>query len=198
MFNEKDKLYYHGYDASKNIFWADKDTGLSKNYWLRSIGWFSACLVDVLDEMDDQMFFEYRAFRNQLKELVDGIIPYLNHEHLWYQVVNKSDVKNNYSETSGSAMLCYAILKAVRLNLLPPRYMTLGKKVFDGIMSKYLIEKENRIKLCGICLVAGLGPSDNKRRDGTINYYLSEKVVCNDGKGIAPFLLAYKELLAFN
>ena len=31
MFNETDKLYYHGYDSSKSIFWADKETGLSKS-----------------------------------------------------------------------------------------------------------------------------------------------------------------------
>ena len=33
MFNETDKLYYHGYDSSRKMFWADKETGLSKNYW---------------------------------------------------------------------------------------------------------------------------------------------------------------------
>ena len=49
MYNEETKLYYHGYDSSKTLFWADKKTGLSKNFWLRSIGWFTVGLVDVLD-----------------------------------------------------------------------------------------------------------------------------------------------------
>ena len=34
MFDEEKKLYYHGYDASKTIFWAHPETGLSKNFWL--------------------------------------------------------------------------------------------------------------------------------------------------------------------
>ena len=39
MQDEKSGLYYHGLDCSKSIFWADKESGLSKNFWLRSIGW---------------------------------------------------------------------------------------------------------------------------------------------------------------
>ena len=31
-------LYYHGYDSTKSIFWANKETGLSQNFWLRSLG----------------------------------------------------------------------------------------------------------------------------------------------------------------
>ena len=41
MRDEETGLYYHGYDASKSIFWCDKETGLSKNFWLRALGWYS-------------------------------------------------------------------------------------------------------------------------------------------------------------
>ena len=41
----------------------------------------------------------------------------------------------------------------------------------------------------GTCLVAGLGGA--QRRDGSYEYYMSEPVVENEAKGIAPFLLAY-------
>ena len=40
MFDEDKKLYYHGCDCSKSAFWADKETGRSKNFWLRALGWF--------------------------------------------------------------------------------------------------------------------------------------------------------------
>ena len=46
-----------------------------------------------------------------------------------------------------------------------------------------------------ICLVAGLGPENNRRRDGTYAYYISEPIVKNDAKGVAPFLLCYTEML---
>ena len=38
-------LYYHGYDASRSAFWADPVTGLSRSFWLRSIGWFAVALA---------------------------------------------------------------------------------------------------------------------------------------------------------
>ena len=50
------------------------------------------------------------------------------------------------------------------------------------------------MNLGGICLVAGLGPEDNPRRDGSFEYYMSEPVVENDAKGVGPLLLAYTEL----
>ncbi|MDE6590450.1 MAG: glycosyl hydrolase family 88, partial [Oscillospiraceae bacterium] len=53
---------------------------------------------------------------------------------------------------------------------------------------------ENGLNLGGICLVAGLGPENNRRRDGSFEYYISEPVVENDAKGVAPFVLAYTEV----
>ena len=38
MFDPQKRLYYHGYDASKSVFWADPATGCSQNFWLRAIG----------------------------------------------------------------------------------------------------------------------------------------------------------------
>ena len=42
--------------------------------------------------------------------------------------------------------------------------------------------------------MAGLGPEDNRRRDGSYAYYISEPVVANDAKGVAPFVLCYTEV----
>lgn len=53
---------------------------------------------------------------------------------------------------------------------------------------------DGKLHLGGICLVAGLGPADNTRRDGSFEYYMSEPVVEDDAKGVGPFLLAYTEL----
>ena len=46
MFDEEKKLYYHGYDASR---WANPETGLSKSFWLRAMGWFAAALADLCE-----------------------------------------------------------------------------------------------------------------------------------------------------
>ena len=197
MYDKHKHLYYHGYDSSKTVFWADKETGLSKSFWLRSIGWYIVGLVDVLDFMDEQMYDEYHTIKELLKISVDGILKYQDRNaKMFYQVPDQPTREGNYLETSGSAMVAYAILKGVRLNALPERYRQIGVDIFNGICDKYLSANENgELNLGGICLVAGLGPENNPRRNGTFEYYISEPVVENDAKGVGPLIMAYTEMI---
>ena len=192
-------LYYHGYDSERKLFWADKNTGLSKNFWLRSIGWFAVSIVDVCDYMDQQMYDEYNTIKSLLKDLVDGLLKFQDKEtHMFYQVPNFPGREGNYLETSGSVMIAYAILKGVRLNILPERYRQIGVDIFNGVCNKYISEKNGDLNCGGICLVAGLGPENNTRRDGTYEYYISEPIVENDAKGTGPLIMAYPEIIKLN
>lgn len=200
MFDEEAKLYYHGYDDSKQMFWANKETGLSKNFWLRSIGWFLVGLADCMDYMDEQMYDEFNTLKVIFKEAIDGILLYQDKESkMFWQVPNFPGREGNYLETSGSSMISYAILKGVRLGFLPERYRQIGVEIFDGIVAKYLTVKEDGdLNLAGICLVAGLGPENNLRRDGSYEYYISEPIVENDAKGVGPLIMAYTEMKKIN
>lgn len=195
MFNEQLGLYYHGYDSSRQMFWADKETGLSKNFWLRSIGWFTVGLIDVYDYMEECSDKEY--IKDIFKETIEGILVYLDKEsNMFYQVPNFPKREGNYLETSGSSMIAYAILKGVRLGVLDSNYQTIGKGIFEGICNKYLsTSSDGDLNLGGICLVAGLGPENNLRRDGTYEYYISEPIVQNDAKGVGPLIMAYTEMM---
>ncbi len=195
MRDEKTGLYYHGLDSSKEMFWADKKTGLSKNFWLRSLGWFTVSLIDVYEYMNEQMYDEYHTIKMMFKETVDSLLKFQDQESkMFYQVPNFPNREGNYLETSGSSMIAYAILKGVRLKALPERYQKIGLEIFNGICNKYLTVKNDDLNLGGICLVAGLGPETNLRRDGTFEYYMSEPVVENDAKGVGPFIMAYTEV----
>ena len=193
MFSEEKGLYFHGRDASKTAFWADPDTGCSKNFWLRSLGWFAVALVDLLEILPDG---ENRdSLRGIFTELMASMARYADGETgLYWQVPEQGGREGNYLETSGSAMMAYAMLKGARLGVLDKGYAAKGQKTFDGIMEKYLTFRPDGLDLGGICLVAGLGPEDNRRRDGSYGYYISEPVVANDAKGVAPFVLAYTEV----
>jgi unsaturated rhamnogalacturonyl hydrolase len=196
MRDKETGLYYHAYDSSKSMFWANKETGLSQNYWLRSIGWYTVALIDVYDYMDEQMYDEFNTLKVIFKEAIDGILLYQDKESkMFWQVPNFPGREGNYLETSGSSMISYAILKGVRLGVLPERYQRIGVEIFEGIVSKYLTVKEDGdLNLAGICLVAGLGPENNLRRDGSYEYYISEPIVENDAKGVGPLIMAYTEL----
>jgi len=194
MFDPETGLYRHGYDASKTAFWAGEN-GCSKNPWLRSLGWFSAALIDVTAEVKDCPEFT-AEMTGIAQELAKNLLPYIDEESgmLW-QVPNQVGREGNYPETSGSAMIAYFYLKGARLGMLDASYAEVGAKIFQSICDRYLTETNGKLNLGGICLVAGLGPENNRRRDGTYEYYISEPIVENDAKGLAPFLMCYTELL---
>jgi len=195
MFDPETGLYRHGYDASGEAFWAGEN-GCSQNPWLRSLGWFSAALIDVTNEITP----DYGEFRGEMegiaRELAENLLPYIDKDSgmLW-QVPNQIGRSGNYPETSGSAMVAYFYIKGARLGILDASYAAVGKKIFQSICDRYLTESGGKLNLGGICLVAGLGPENNRRRDGSYEYYISEPIVENDAKGLAPFLMCYTELL---
>ncbi|MBQ8312229.1 MAG: glycoside hydrolase family 88 protein [Clostridia bacterium] len=193
MFDEQKRLYYHGYDASRTVFWADKETGLSQSFWLRAMGWFAIALVDLAEILPEGS--EKAEVAALLRELMAGVAAYADEESgMYWQVVDQPGRQGNYLETSGSSMMAYAMLKGARLGVLAKEYAAKGLKTFDGIVNKYLTFHDEGIDLGGICLVAGLGPEKDRRRDGTYAYYISEPVVNNDAKGVAPLVLCYTEV----
>ena len=126
-------------------------------------------------------------------DLMNAVLKYQDKSGMWYQIPNLPDKKPNYLETSGSAILSYSLLKGVRTGILDSSYTDAGKKAFEGICNTYLTTENGKMSLGGICLVAGLGPENNKKRDGSFNYYMSEPIVKDDAKGSGPFILAYNE-----
>ena len=195
MKDERTGLYFHAFDHSRKMFWCDKVTGLSSNFWLRAIGWFSMAMLDTLDMIEPahRDTDSYRALKAQYTELMEAMASYQDESGMWHQIVNLGGMKRNYLETSGSAIMAYSYLKGARLGLLTDKYDALGRRAFDGIRARYLTTDADGLHLDGICLVGGLGgPND---RDGTFEYYMSEPIVKDDAKGVGPFLLAYTELL---
>ena len=193
MRDAKTGLYYHGYDASRTAFWCDKDTGLSQNFWLRAIGWFSVALADLIDILPSGE--ERNRICGVFSELMEDVSKFSDPESgMYYQLVDKKDLEGNYLESSGSSMIAYAMLKGSRLGVLDKKFAELGRKSFDGIIERCMSFENGELNLGSICLVAGLGPENNPRRDGSTAYYLSEPIVRNDAKGVAPFLLCYTEV----
>lgn len=193
MRDKNNGLYYHGYDSTKSIFWANKETGLSKHFWLRSIGWYAMALLDSLNKAPHRDTLEWQKLRHIFIELMNSVLLFQDESGMWYQVPDLKDREQNYLETSGSSILSYSLLKGVRTGILDASYIAAGKKAFEGICNKYLITDNGKMSLGGICLVAGLGPEKNLRRDGSFEYYMSEPIVKDDAKGVGPFILAYNE-----
>ncbi|AEE16333.1 glycoside hydrolase family 88/105 protein [Treponema brennaborense] len=193
MRDGKTGLYYHGYDSSRRSFWCDKETGLSANFWLRALGWFSMALLDTLDKAPDKGSADHIRLGRIFTDLMETMLRYQDGSGMWFQIPDQGGREKNYLETSGSAIMAYCMMKGTRLGILSDGYRDAGRRALDGICNTYLITENGEMSLGGICLVAGLGPENNRRRDGSYEYYMSEPVVRDDAKGVGPFLLAFTE-----
>jgi len=193
LYVDETGLPRHGWDESREQRWADKQTGLSAHHWGRAIGWYSMALVDVLEIIPSQ--HPKRPWLvARLRHLVDQMAKYQHHTGAWYQVVDQGGREDNYLEGSVTAMMTYAIAKAVNNHDLPEQYRAIAEKGFAGMLDQMVSvdPQTNRISLNRICAVAGLG--GKPYRDGSFSYYLSEPVRANDVKGVGPFILAALEL----
>lgn len=191
-------LYYHGFDESRSIFWADRNSGLSRNFWLRAIGWYLMGIVDTAEAMPDEEDSRRQGLGEIYEEALEGLMKYQDKDTgLFYQVVDHPELagEGNYLETSGSAMTAASIFKACRLGMSGARkYEAAAEKILTSLIDERIEEKGGKTVLTGTCSVAGLGPEPG-RRDGSIAYYLSEPVVDNDNKGIAALFMAYAQYL---
>ena len=185
-------LLYHGWDESRLLAWADKDTGLSPNFWSRAMGWYAMALVDSWEHFPaDHAGRETLAAI--LQRLIDALLPYQHESGIWYQVTDQGHREGNYLEASGTGMFVYAIAKGVRLGILDKKYLAVAKRGFDGLVNELIrVDADGQISLTNICGSAGLGGSPF--RDGSFEYYIGEPRVDNDPHGVGPFILAALEL----
>lgn len=193
-YDENTGLFYHGWDESKEQFWADKETGCSPGFWSRSMGWYGAALVDVLDFLP-----EAHPGRDSLlgivNDLAAGIQKYQDAETgVWYQVTDQGAREGNYLESSGSALFIYFLAKALNNGYISDEYREVTLKGFDGMIREFIREEEDgTFSITHCCAVAGLG-GDGKRRDGSFEYYISEPVIDNDPKSTGSFIMAAVEM----
>jgi unsaturated rhamnogalacturonyl hydrolase len=157
------------------------------------MGWYAMALVDTLDYFpkDHPQRGELLAI---LKRVAVAVEKYQEPKSgLWYEVLDKGGEKGNYLEASASSMFVYALAKAVRQGYLPAEYLTVAQQGFRGIERQFIESVgDERVNLKRTVSVAGLG--GNPYRDGSYEYYLSEKVVTNDAKGVGAFLMASNEM----
>ena len=186
-------LLYHAWDESKQQRWANPVTGTSPHVWGRAMGWYAWALVDVLD-----YFPADHPKRTQLigilRRLARAVLQFRDEKSgLWYQVVDQGTRPGNYLEASGSCMFIYALAKGAEKGYLDKKYYADAMDSFKGVIDSLVtVDKEGFVNLNHACQGAGLGGTPY--RDGSYEYYISEKQRTNDFKALGPFILAALEL----
>lgn len=193
--DEQSGLLYHGWDERKLQSWADPVSGRSPHIWGRAMGWYGMALVDVLD-----WFPKNHSCRTELEaNLIQSCEAILKVQDtasgLWYQILDMESRAGNYLESSGSGMFIYTFIRAVRMGLLPPQYLEAARRGYRGLLENHIkIDADGLLILEKTCGAAGLG--GNPYRDGSYDYYVNEKIITNDPKGVGPFILAAVQMEA--
>lgn len=206
----------------------------SAAYWGRANAWYLLALVDVLEAMNNanqSNTTNYKTLKQHLEDLAAGIAARQDiTTGGWYQLLDKdatytaSDYNSNWSgkpssvtnyiETSATAIIAAAYLKATRLNLLSSTtqydYKTIAKKAFEGLVNNFTyLDKDGNLEIWGSCKSAGLGggtgseyaAGGSKYRDGSNEYYLlgydvpmvKESESITEGKVLGGFIMAATE-----
>lgn len=185
-------LLYHAWDESRQQKWADPQTGHSPHFWGRAMGWYVMAVVDVLDD-----FPKDHPERPALIAILNRTLTALTKVQdpktgLWYQVLDQPTRKGNYREATASCMFVYAMAKAVRKGYVDESFLNAACEGYQGILDDLVTVDDNGwININQCCSVAGLG--GDPYRDGSYEYYISEKIRSNDPKAIGPFILAALE-----
>ena len=206
-------LLRHGWDVSKQMPWADKETGLSPEVWGRALGWYCVALVDVLDWIPEGNPARAKLI-GVVQALMPAVVKYQDQESgLWWQVMDKGPQgtmtkeadgkpvyrvtaparKGNFLEASASSQFVYATAKGVRMGYLPQHYEAAARKGWAGIQKRFVTANaDGSVTLTGTVKVGGLG--GKPYRSGTFDYYVGESTGDNDAKGIGAYLLAGSEM----
>lgn len=180
----KQVINFHKYlfDENKGLMhhnWYSDVEQQGVAFWGRANGWALLAQVELLDHLPEEHPQQARLI-NLLKKHILGVARYQDREGLWHQLLDKA---NSYQESSCSAMFVYIVARAVNNNYIKPRYMSIARQGWKGLLTK--IGPDGKVK--GVC--TGTVVSDN-----LVDYY-NRPAPLNDVHGIGVVLLAGIEML---
>ncbi|MFK7992522.1 MAG: glycoside hydrolase family 105 protein [Granulosicoccus sp.] len=182
LFDLETGLYKHAFDEACEQPWVTSANGQSQAMWSRAIGWLTMALVDVAELVGP----DFAPLRARTVALLKTVQSYQQADGLWLQVMDRPELTGNYGESSASAMFTYALLKAARLGLVAQ-----SAGLVDTLSARCIKPAaDGGHEMVGMCWVAGLGMFEGRYRDGTAEYYVSERKVADDAKGVAPLMMA--------
>lgn len=181
--DEKTGLWYHAWDETRTARWCDPETGLSPEFWGRSMGWVTVAILDVLDLLPTD--HPQRAALEEIeRDLLAAVCRYQGADGRWDQVVNKASEPGNWPENSCTCLFAAALAHAVRVGLLDAQWLSAAKRAFAGVVNDLQWDGENLL-LGHVCIGTGVGD---------YAHYCNRPCSTNDLHGVGAFLLMCTEL----
>lgn len=186
MKNPKTGLLYHMWDDSKEESIVNNKTGIIEVSWGRALSWYVVALSEILEQLPKKHYLRQKFIDIEI-ELLNSIIKYQDKiSGQWYQVVDRINDTQNFTESSCTALFTYAIAKCINLGILDKSYCEYALKGYKGTLDKIEI-KNNEFVMKDICVGTGFG-------NGKLDYYYSRPTRENDLHGVGAFLLMTTEI----
>ena len=183
--NDENGLYHHGWDEKAVQPWARED-GKAPEIWGRALGWYGLAVIDMIDLLPEG-HPQKENWITFIQEYVENLVKYQDDETgLWYQIVDKGHLSDNWLEASASSLFVYVIAKAVNKGYVGEEYVNLAKKGFNGLI-EYKVEEDadGNIVLKDIVIGTSIGVYD---------YYITRERSTNDLHGAGAFIMACMEM----
>lgn len=185
MRDEKTGLLYHAWDESKQMPWADPETGCSPEFWGRSLGWYGLAVAQFLDEIAEGEVGR-AEMEAVLADFSQSLIKYQDGESgLWYQVLDKGHLADNWLETSCTCLFVYTLARAYKLGLVGDECLDAARRGFEGLVRVVQADKQGRFILPDICIGTSAGDYEN---------YVTRPTSQNDLHGVGAFIMACVEM----
>lgn len=113
LYNPKEHLYSHIYDYKNGSF-------RREDFWGTGNGWSAAGICRLIKLLPDSMSEEKKKLIEQIKDLIDGCLKYMNKDGTFHDVVNKP---GTFIEVNLSQMLAYSIFRGVSAGYLEKSYI---------------------------------------------------------------------------
>jgi len=188
MRDTKTGLYYHGWDESRSMQWADKETGLSGQFWGRAVGWYAVAILDMLGYIPA----EHSAVE-RLKEIVRDLLHSLSkfqdfRTGLWFEVLDKPEQKDNWVESSCTNLFIYSYAKAIRMGILQEKdFEDVLERAYTGIVNSLYFDEDGYLVIDNVCIGTCID-------SGTYEHYVSREKIKNDLHGVGAFTLMCAEM----
>ena len=185
----KTGLMFHAYDESGASTWIVPGTNHSAEFWCRAMGWFGMTLIEVLEILPKDHPKRPQLI-SQVRQLVKAWANFQDKKTgLWYQVVDKGQMPENWLETSSSSMYSYVTAMAVQRGYVPKSYMSVAMKGYEGVLSKISLGSDGLTNITDIC--EGTNVAD-------LTYYFARKRNTNDFHGLGAFLIMNEKFMSMS
>ncbi|MBX7554006.1 glycoside hydrolase family 88 protein [Streptomyces sp. tea 10] len=178
-------LLRHAYDESRSASWADPATGLAPEHWCRAVGWYAMATVNVLDaipanqQYHPQLLGIFRTLASALEKYQDPA------SGRWFQVIDKGDRPDNWTETSCSSMFAYALDRGAQQGYLDGHFRSVARRGYQGVLARLSLGTDGRTALSDISVGTNVGD---------YAYYAARPRAVNDFHGLGAFLIMNEQL----